>query len=138
MNERSRTPDPSVGLIGAIEAREQEKRNIKEGVAGHMVQEAIAQRQAAERNYGTQQATIYSSPIDARQSGQWTNPQASMYWGGAMSQQPQQPWPNHAGWQHQQQASAHHMQQLQPQQQHSIYDARFGGYYAPQGGYGTR
>jgi CCR4-NOT transcriptional complex subunit CAF120 len=138
MNERSRTPDPSVGLIGAIEAREQEKRNIKEGVAGHMVQEAIAQRQAAERNYGTQQATIYSSPIDARQSGQWTNPQASMYWGGAMSQQPQQPWPNHAGWQHQQQASTHHMQQMQPQQQHSMYDARFGGYYAPQGGYGTR
>ncbi|KAI9872592.1 MAG: hypothetical protein M1823_008132, partial [Watsoniomyces obsoletus] len=43
LQERSRTPDPSVGLIGAIEAREQEKRNIREGVSGHMVQAAIAQ-----------------------------------------------------------------------------------------------
>jgi CCR4-NOT transcriptional complex subunit CAF120 len=45
MGERSRTPDPGVGLIGAIEAREQERKNVKEGVSGHMVQAAIAQRQ---------------------------------------------------------------------------------------------
>ncbi|EXJ54107.1 hypothetical protein A1O7_09444 [Cladophialophora yegresii CBS 114405] len=138
MNERSRTPDPSVGLIGAIEAREQEKRNIKGGVAGHMVQEAIAQRQAAERNYGTQQATIYSSPIDTRQSGQWSSPQASMYWSGAMPQQPQQYWPHHSGWQHQQHAPTDPMQQMQLQQQHQMYNARFGGYYPPHGGHGSR
>ncbi|RMZ74955.1 hypothetical protein DV737_g5572, partial [Chaetothyriales sp. CBS 132003] len=68
LNGRSKTPDPSVGLIGAIQAREQEKKVIKEGVSGHMVQAAIAQRQhqaqtqqlyaarvAAERAYAQQQ-----------------------------------------------------------------------------------
>lgn len=45
MSERNKSPDPGVGLIGAIEAREQERKNMKEGVSGHMVQAAIAQRQ---------------------------------------------------------------------------------------------
>ncbi|KAJ9614197.1 hypothetical protein H2200_002333 [Cladophialophora chaetospira] len=120
MNERSRTPDPSVGLIGAIEAREQEKRNITQGRAGQMVQEAIAQRQMAERNYGPQQANIYHSPIDATQSVPWTNPQASTYWGVTVPQQSQQ-----AAWQ-------------QQQQQSQMPNARYSGYYVPQGGYGSR
>ncbi|RMD43419.1 hypothetical protein DV735_g1765, partial [Chaetothyriales sp. CBS 134920] len=45
LNDGRKTPDPSVGLIGAISAREQEKRGIKEGISGHTVQAAIAQRQ---------------------------------------------------------------------------------------------
>ncbi len=141
VKERSRTPDPSVGLIGAIEAREIEKRNIKEGLAGHMVQEAILQRQAAERNYGTQQATVYSSPIDSRPNGQWTNPQASMYWGGVPPPQPQQSWPPQAAWQHhQQQAQALQMQQMQQmqQQQGQMFNAKFSGSYGPQSSYGPR
>ncbi|KAI4187194.1 MAG: hypothetical protein L6R41_002962 [Letrouitia leprolyta] len=36
---------PGGGLVGAIEAREKEKREIREGVSSHMVQHAIAQRQ---------------------------------------------------------------------------------------------
>ncbi|EXJ92965.1 hypothetical protein A1O3_01521 [Capronia epimyces CBS 606.96] len=80
VNERNKTPDPTIGLIGAIEAREQERRNIKEGVAGHMVQEAIAQRQAAERMYGFPHYPGYQSPTDPRQVGQWMNPQSGVPW----------------------------------------------------------
>ncbi|KAL8808671.1 MAG: hypothetical protein Q9200_004144 [Gallowayella weberi] len=36
---------PGGGLVGAIEAREKEKQEIKQGVSSHMVQHAIAQRQ---------------------------------------------------------------------------------------------
>lgn len=85
VGERNKTPDPSIGLIGAIEAREQEKRNMKEGVAGHMVQEAIAQRQMAERTYGYQQHPGHQSFVDARQAGQWSNPQTFVPWSGAVA-----------------------------------------------------
>ncbi|KAL8862793.1 MAG: hypothetical protein Q9178_000735 [Gyalolechia marmorata] len=36
---------PGGGLVGAIEAREKEKQEIRQGVSSHMVQHAIAQRQ---------------------------------------------------------------------------------------------
>ncbi|KAL8991796.1 MAG: hypothetical protein Q9169_007643 [Polycauliona sp. 2 TL-2023] len=36
---------PGSGLVGAIEAREKEKQEIRQGVSSHMVQHAIAQRQ---------------------------------------------------------------------------------------------
>ncbi|KIX97619.1 uncharacterized protein Z520_06397 [Fonsecaea multimorphosa CBS 102226] len=139
--DRSRTPDPLVGLIGAIEAREQERRNIKEGVAGHMVQEAIAQRQAAERTYGStygvQQHSAYNSPVDVRQSGQWINAQAPAYWTGTVPQQPQQVWSNQPGWQYepQTQVQGQQMQQMQHQQPNQMYNARFSGYYVPPPGH---
>ncbi|KAL9098931.1 MAG: hypothetical protein Q9163_005497 [Psora crenata] len=44
-NTNKHTSGPGSGLVGAIEAREKEKREIKEGFSGHMVQQAIAQRQ---------------------------------------------------------------------------------------------
>ncbi|KAI9813147.1 MAG: hypothetical protein M1827_004368 [Pycnora praestabilis] len=40
-----RQRSPGGGLVGAIEAREREKRHIKEGLSGQMVQNAILQRQ---------------------------------------------------------------------------------------------
>ena len=43
-NSQQKLPSQS-GLVGAIEAREQEKKAIKEGYGGYMVQQAIAQRQ---------------------------------------------------------------------------------------------
>lgn len=109
VGERSRTPDPSIGLIGAIEAREQERRNMKEGVAGRMVQQAIAQRQTAERNYGSQQYPEYNTVIDARHSGQWTQSSPSVYFGVSAlppMSEVQQPWSH---------TPVHHYQQYQAQ-----------------------
>ena len=40
-----RKSENQAGLIGAIHAREQEKKNMRDGVSGQMVQHAIAQRQ---------------------------------------------------------------------------------------------
>lgn len=44
VSQTARTPDPDVGLIGAIGAREQEKQDIKKGLQGRMVEAAIDQR----------------------------------------------------------------------------------------------
>ncbi|KAL5046390.1 hypothetical protein BDW71DRAFT_214644 [Aspergillus fruticulosus] len=45
--DKQKTPPPvnPMGLVGAIDAREQEKRLMKEGMSNQMVQHAIAQRQ---------------------------------------------------------------------------------------------
>lgn len=56
----------SGGLIGAIDAREREKRSMKEGLSNQMVQNAIAQRQH-QHMYDTQQEharvrSIYNMP----------------------------------------------------------------------------
>ena len=49
----TRRPSSS-GLIGAIEAREEEKKAIKAGMGGQMVQQAIAQRQQQAQSYRPQ------------------------------------------------------------------------------------
>lgn len=128
IGERSKTPDPSIGLIGAIEAREQEKRNMKQGVAGHMVKEAIAQRQAAERNYGNQQYPQYGYAMDSRQSGQGIYPQSPS---PSPSSQMHQAWTDQQLYQYQ---SPSQMQRRQSQMDRS----RLSGYYSSPGGYGTR
>ena len=46
---------PGQGLIGAIEAREREKKDIKDGLSGQMVQHAIAQRQQLAQQLQLQQ-----------------------------------------------------------------------------------
>lgn len=56
INQKNRTPDPNVGLIGAIEARDQEKENIKKGLQGKMLQAAIDQRHRESRSFQIQQA----------------------------------------------------------------------------------
>ncbi|KAL2863871.1 PH domain protein [Aspergillus lucknowensis] len=47
LSSDTKKPPPvnPMGLVGAIDAREQEKRLMKEGMSGQMVQHAIAQRQ---------------------------------------------------------------------------------------------
>ncbi|KAL9608186.1 MAG: hypothetical protein Q9167_006964 [Letrouitia subvulpina] len=52
---------PGGGLVGAIEAREREKKDIKEGLSGQMVQHAIAQRQQHNLGYQHRQQS-FSSP----------------------------------------------------------------------------
>ncbi|KAK5192002.1 hypothetical protein LTR20_009922 [Exophiala xenobiotica] len=134
VGERSKTPDPSIGLIGAIEAREQEKRNMRQGVAGHMVKEAIAQRQAAERNYGYQQYPPYGYVMDSRQSGQGIYPQSPS---PSPPSQMHQPWTDHQFYQNQSPAQMQQTQLLQ-RRQSQMDRSRLSGYYSSSGGYGTR
>lgn len=110
------------GLIGAIEAREREKREMKEGLSGHMVQQAIAQRQQrAQENQYTQQAFPTPSPqmnmpgqypqtpgrVQSQYGGwaqpqqqlgqgqQWVSPAAQLYWSTSTPATPyQQPGQN--------------------------------------------
>jgi CCR4-NOT transcriptional complex subunit CAF120 len=74
-------PPPSGGLVGAIEAREQEKRAIKRGVSGQMVQQAIDQRQR--QQYG-QGYTAQSSS-----SSRYPQPSPAMHIPGQFPQTPQ-------------------------------------------------
>jgi CCR4-NOT transcriptional complex subunit CAF120 len=142
VNERSKTPDPSVGLIGAIEAREQERRNMKEGVAGQMVHAAIEQRQTAERNYAISQHPGYQGR-DYQHAGQY---QQTAQWHGYSA-----PLPGPGGWQYPQpypqqyqppyqpqQSYQHYQAQQHQQQPNPSYDPRYSGYYTPQSGYGPR
>jgi CCR4-NOT transcriptional complex subunit CAF120 len=133
---RSRTPDPSVGLIGAIEAREQEKRNMREGVSGQMVQAAIAQRQQHERqqSYGVPNHAQYAAQMAY---GVAQGQQQQYYGGQAPPQQP--PWPPNQFAQQMQGHSQNYGQQpqqqtqwQQPQQPYT--QQRYSGYYGPDGG----
>lgn len=147
MPPRSRTPDPSVGLIGAIEAREQEKRNIKEGVSGQMVQAAIAQRQQHERqpSYGVPSQAQYAAQMayggyQGQQQHYYGGPPAQpqqQYYGGQAPPQ-QAPWPpNQFARQVQGQNQYYGQQpQQQPQWQPSQpahTQQRYSGYYGPDG-----
>lgn len=61
----NRQTQQSTGLIGTIEAREKEKRDIKEGLSGQSVQHAIAQRQQRSHSHSHQNSTQsmpYPSP----------------------------------------------------------------------------
>ena len=145
---RSRTPDPSVGLIGAIEAREQEKRNIKDGVSGQMVQAAIAQRQQHERqqSYGAPSQAQYAAQMayggyqgQQQQSygRQQIHPQQQSY--GSYAPPQQAPWPPTQFVQQDQGQGHYYGQQPQqqmhwPQGQQPNHQQRYSGYYAPDGG----
>ncbi|KAL8700645.1 MAG: hypothetical protein Q9201_005331 [Fulgogasparrea decipioides] len=74
---------PGGGLVGAIEAREKEKREIREGVSSHMVQHAIAQRQQHVQAQQAQQQRQQS----------YANPSPQMQIPGAFPQTPQYPMP---------------------------------------------
>jgi CCR4-NOT transcriptional complex subunit CAF120 len=143
VSERNRTPDPGVGLIGAIEAREQERKNMKEGVSGHMVQAAIAQRQhhaqahQFQAQQGVQRASMYGY-----QTGYGVPSQAQYTsWGQAVGQQgyQHQPWQGQGGSFHPWQGQAtqgpydQQRQQQQHQQQHAAqygqHQQNYGGYY---------
>lgn len=142
LGERNRTPDPSVGLIGAIEAREQEKRHIREGVSGHMVQAAIAQRhqhaqaqvqaqQAAERAYAQQYgyAPQYQQAQQQQQYTSWGQPIQQSPPQQQYYQQQQQQWQNQHGAPRQQQFQQQQYQQQQQGQQSPYNQQKFGGFY---------
>ncbi|KAL8718069.1 MAG: hypothetical protein Q9225_004763 [Loekoesia sp. 1 TL-2023] len=81
---------PGGGLVGAIEAREKEKREIKEGVSSQMVQQAIAQRQ--QHNQAQQQRQQSFPQPSPQMSMPGTFPQTPQYQvPGAFPQTPQFP-----------------------------------------------
>ena len=83
------------GLIGAIEAREREKKDIKEGLSGQMVQTAIAQRQ----QLALQQQSQQDQPQQVRgnyapsQQG-FPSPSPQLHFPGQYPQTPQTPYGN--------------------------------------------
>ncbi|KAI4121375.1 MAG: hypothetical protein LQ338_006398 [Usnochroma carphineum] len=112
------------GLVGAIEAREKEKRDIREGVSSHMVQHAIAQRQqhnqAQQAQLQRQQSFPQPSP-QVQMPGAF--PQTPQYQiPGAFPQTPQFPstpgqGQQQYGWGQQQPQYGQQLPQQRPQQQ---------------------
>ncbi|KAL8967123.1 MAG: hypothetical protein Q9183_003056 [Haloplaca sp. 2 TL-2023] len=74
---------PGGGLVGAIEAREKEKREMREGVSSHMVQHAIAQRQQHAQAQQAQQAQ------QQQRQQSYANPSPQYQMPGAFPQTPQ-------------------------------------------------
>jgi CCR4-NOT transcriptional complex subunit CAF120 len=54
-SKKQQSPQASTTLVGAIQAREQEKKQVRQGISGQMVQHAIAQRQ---QQYQTHQQNV--------------------------------------------------------------------------------
>ena len=104
------------GLVGAIEAREKEKREIKQGLSGQMVQHAIHQRQQHSQGQQQRQPSQQSfNPPTPQFSmpGQFP-PSPGQYPTPGVAQQQQYSW----GLPQQQQQYAQYQQypQMQPQQ----------------------
>ena len=152
----NKQPPPGVGLVGAIQAREQEKKEIKEGLGGQMVQHAIAQRQQQARgySYGQQQALpgpspqmhipgqypqtpMQYAPMQGRpvqQQQQWTHPAAQAYWSTPQAtpsyqQQPFDQYQQHPSQQGEFQQGRY--QQTPPPQGQSQYNPYFGNGQGP-------
>ena len=86
------------GLIGAIEAREKEKREIKQGLSGQMVQHAIQQRQQHSQAQQSQQQRqpsqqTFSTPTPQfSMPGQFPQSPGQYPTSGAAQQQQQYSW----------------------------------------------
>ena len=102
MTTNGRQVSPSGGLIGAIEAREREKKEMKEGLSGQMVQHAIAQRQQHQQQLNpmatphmhipgqypeTPQTAGFQTPY-----GGWNNQPQQQYFPSPQLTQQQQQW----------------------------------------------
>ena len=69
-NPKRQAPQPS-GLIGAIEAREQEKKDIRQGYSNTAVQHAIAQRQQHSQAHPSRQQSYNTPTPQMNIPGQW-------------------------------------------------------------------
>ncbi|KAL9010225.1 MAG: hypothetical protein Q9173_004818 [Seirophora scorigena] len=111
---------PGGGLVGAIEAREKEKREMKEGVSSHMVQHAIAQRQQHGQAQSQRQQSFAQPSPQTQMPGTYAQT-PSYQMPGAYPQTPQlPPTPGHGqqyGWGQQQMQYNQQGPQQRPQQQ---------------------
>ena len=147
MNAKSKPQVSPSGLVSAIDAREREKKAIREGVSGTMVQHAIAQRQQQQQQQQLQQqqqiqiqatqSMAYAQQQQQQQQqfvpGAWPatpgmHPAASAYWGAPIGS-PQSP--QGQMYYDQQQQQFFPPQSQQPQQ------PRQQGGYGQQGCYGA-
>ena len=113
-NKKQDKAAPGGGLIGAIEAREREKQDIKEGLSGQMVQQVIAQRQ---HHHHPQRNSSYGAPM-----AQYAAPQPQYAMPGGYPPSPGQYPQYQAGQQHawgtpSPQQQYQYYPQQQPQQQ---------------------
>lgn len=113
MAQNSSRQAPGGGLVGAIEAREKEKQQIKQGVNSQVVQQAIAQRQqqalAQQQQQAMYQQQQYSDQIPQAQYGgmgqypqnfaaqaqrqqSWVSPAANVYAQGGGFSAPSPVW----------------------------------------------
>ncbi|KAL8825658.1 MAG: hypothetical protein Q9170_007710 [Blastenia crenularia] len=119
---------PGGGLVGAIEAREKEKREIREGVSSHMVQHAIAQRQQHNQVQQQRQQSFPKPSPQMQMPG--TFPQTPQYaMPGAFPQTPQfPPTPGQGqqqyGWGQQQPQYGQQYPQQRPQPQQWVSQAQ--------------
>lgn len=77
------------GLVGAIEAREQEKKDIRQGWTNNAVQHAIAQRQQHSHSYQGKQQSYNAPPPQMQVPGQW--PQTPSIYAQTPGQYPPSP-----------------------------------------------
>lgn len=93
----SRQAPQGGGLVGAIEAREKEKREMKEGLSSHMVQHAIAQRHQHNQSFQSSQQAFPSPSPQLPMPGQYPpspfvgTPQQQYGWSNPHQQQYGQP-----------------------------------------------
>lgn len=104
------------GLIGAIEAREREKKEMKEGLSGQMVQNAIAQRQQQTQGHHHGQPSQPQTPNYQYGQQAFPSPSPQLPMPGQFPQTPQVPNPargqsQYGGW------NAPQTPQYNPQQQ---------------------
>ena len=98
------------GLIGAIEAREREKKEIKQGLSGQMVQHAIAQRQQHSQGHQQWQQSFSNINPPYAMPGQYPPSPGQQPSTPGQLQQPH-------GWNTPQQQQYAQYQQYPPQQQ---------------------
>jgi CCR4-NOT transcriptional complex subunit CAF120 len=127
-----RKSENQAGLIGAIHAREQEKRNMRDGVSGQMVQHAIAQRhQQAQAQVQAQQAAQVAYGYPQQNQG-YQDGRGQLI--SAATWSPQQQLGQNAQWtgHYAQGQTGNNLPQQNPSQQ---YNPSYTGYYGQQNGY---
>jgi len=102
LNKSNRKPQPELpgrGLVSAIDAREREKRDIREGMSNQMVQHAIAHRQQImnQQPYAPQHAGTMYLPQQAPQHSMYNLPGASHTW-DALNQMSRPDEPRRSSW----------------------------------------
>ncbi|KAB8272349.1 hypothetical protein BDV30DRAFT_239615 [Aspergillus minisclerotigenes] len=90
-NQKQQQPVNPMGLVGAIDAREREKKSIMEGMSSHMVQHAIAQRQQQWQQHPIPPASSYGIQ-SGTQNSVYNIPAASHTWDALnQSYRPEEP-----------------------------------------------